>query len=191
MTRTLSLILAASVTSLACAKKPAPTDAVTTTVEYEDDSTVDVWQTRIYVDKPLAEACELPADTVFFDVASMQLDAYDRTLLRKVGECLKTEAMSDEALVVTGHTDPTGPSAYNTELGEDRAMTVRIFLVDKVGVAPDRINVETMGEAEAIEHPFAWPLDRKVELRLADKVDVQQEVTTVDVDPEDLDDDEE
>lgn len=189
MSRALALVaLSAALPLAGCAKKPAPTDAVTTTVEYEDEGRVDVWQTRIYVDRPLADACELPADTVFFDVASMQLDAYDRTLLRKVGECLNTEAMSDEALVVTGHTDPTGPSAFNTELGEDRAMTVRIFLVDKMGVAPDRINVETMGEAEAVDHPFAWPLDRKVELRLADKVDVQQEVTTVEVDPDELED---
>lgn len=48
---------------------------------------------------------------------------------------------------IEGHTDATGPEAYNLKLGEDRAMAVRSYLHDKHSVALNRIEVISYGES--------------------------------------------
>jgi outer membrane protein OmpA-like peptidoglycan-associated protein len=47
--------------------------------------------------------------------------------------------------VIEGHTDTTGPKAFNQKLSEGRANSVRKFLVEK-GIAPDRLSAVGYGE---------------------------------------------
>jgi len=51
---------------------------------------------------------------------------------------------------IQGHTDATGPDAYNMKLGEDRAMAVRNYLHDQHGIALNRISVISYGEAKPV-----------------------------------------
>ncbi len=51
---------------------------------------------------------------------------------------------------IEGHTDSTGPDAYNLKLGEDRAMAVRNYLHDQHGIALSRIEVITYGESKPV-----------------------------------------
>ena len=51
---------------------------------------------------------------------------------------------------IEGHTDATGPEAYNMKLGEDRAMAVRAYLHDKHNVALNRIEVISYGESRPV-----------------------------------------
>lgn len=51
---------------------------------------------------------------------------------------------------IEGHTDSTGPEAYNMKLGEDRAMAVRNYLHDQHGIALNRIEVISYGEAKPV-----------------------------------------
>jgi outer membrane protein OmpA-like peptidoglycan-associated protein len=51
---------------------------------------------------------------------------------------------------VEGHTDSTGPEEYNLKLGEERALAVRNYLHDHHGIALNRINVISYGEAKPV-----------------------------------------
>jgi OOP family OmpA-OmpF porin len=52
-------------------------------------------------------------------------------------------------VAITGHTDSTGPAAYNKTLSEERAQEVADYLGNK-GVVPDRMIVTGMGEAAPV-----------------------------------------
>lgn len=51
---------------------------------------------------------------------------------------------------IEGHTDSTGPDAYNMKLGEDRAVAVRNYLHDQHGIALNRIQVISYGESKPV-----------------------------------------
>jgi peptidoglycan-associated lipoprotein len=52
---------------------------------------------------------------------------------------------------IEGHTDSTGPDAYNVKLGEDRAQAVRGYLHDHHGIALSRMEVISYGEAKPVQ----------------------------------------
>lgn len=52
---------------------------------------------------------------------------------------------------IEGHTDSTGPEAYNMKLGEDRAMAVRDYLAMTHGIALSRLNVISYGPSKPVE----------------------------------------
>ena len=51
---------------------------------------------------------------------------------------------------IEGHTDSTGPDAYNLKLGEDRATAVRNYLHDQHQIALNRIEVISYGETRPV-----------------------------------------
>jgi len=51
---------------------------------------------------------------------------------------------------IEGHTDSTGPEAYNVKLGEDRALAVRNYLHDQHNIALNRIELISYGEAKPV-----------------------------------------
>ena len=73
------------------------------------------------------------------------------------------KAMIDEAIAqlkaenkgvffeIEGHTDSTGPDAYNSKLGEDRAQAVRGYMHDQHGIALSRMEVISYGETKPVE----------------------------------------
>ena len=54
----------------------------------------------------------------------------------------------DQSLQIIGHTDNTGPAAYNEDLGLERALAARIFFKEK-GIE-NKIRVISMGEKQPI-----------------------------------------
>ena len=70
-------------------------------------------------------------------------------------------------VVVVGHTDDTGPAAYNQELGQKRAERVAKELT-KAGIEPSRITVVSKGESEP-----AVPNDTRANRALNRRVHLQ------------------
>ena len=54
-------------------------------------------------------------------------------------------------LEIEGHTDSSGPRAYNLQLGEERAEAVRDYLHDQHQIALNRMAVISYGEAKPVE----------------------------------------
>ena len=55
-------------------------------------------------------------------------------------------------LEIEGHTDSTGPAAYNHRLGEDRARAVRDYLHDRYQIALNRMEVISYGAEKPVEN---------------------------------------
>src|ERR1700737_1823020 len=78
---------------------------------------------------------ELDADVLFdFDKSNLRPEATDS--LRKVGEVAKSYGTSP--LLIEGHTDGVGSHAHNMNLSDDRAASVKNWLVKNAGIQGGR-----------------------------------------------------
>ena len=108
---------------------------------------------------------ELP-EIVYFTHDGSELTAGERTRLRRFAGELLTDPRAP-TLIITGHTDDTGPGEYNDRLGRERAEAVRDFLVNEIRFPSERITVETGGLSapQAPNHDEEGrALNRRVEL---------------------------
>jgi OOP family OmpA-OmpF porin len=87
------------------------------------------------------------ASTFAFD--SAELTAADRAAIREVANQIRRYENDIEAVTIAGHTDSTGPAAYNEQLSERRAEAVKNLLVSE-GVDPDKVKTVAYGEADPI-----------------------------------------
>lgn len=113
-------------------------------------------------------------DQHLFDTGSAQLTREGYRLLLSLGERLDPDG--DDIIRIEGHTDnvPVGPRltsdfASNWELSAARAVAVARFLVQEVGVDPERVQAMGLGE----HHPVAdnatesgRARNRRIELRM-------------------------
>jgi OOP family OmpA-OmpF porin len=77
---------------------------------------------------------------------------------------------TDRELLVEGHTDSVGSESYNLELSQQRADSVRAFLVQN-GISPERILTGGFGKAYPIasnDSPGGRQLNRRVEVVILD-----------------------
>lgn len=81
---------------------------------------------------------------VNFDYDSDALRDMDRSVLRKFASVVKAY-YSNAVVTVEGFTDPAGSRAYNTELGRQRAESVKAFLVTE-GLQDNAVRVVSYGE---------------------------------------------
>lgn len=109
-------------------------------------------------------------EPVYFEFGSAYLEAENRDRLAGYAAWLK--ANPQQQVLIEGHTDTAGPTEYNFELGEQRAMAVRDFLI-QLGVDQNRMQVVSRGE----ERPVAQgedELNRRSEvLPLVDSLSMQ------------------
>lgn len=75
------------------------------------------------------------------------------------------DAYPEIKVTIIGHTDSTGPEAYNQGLSERRANAVRNFLVNEVGIAADRLSAEGKGELDPA-YPNDTPENRQKNRRV-------------------------
>ncbi|KKW67932.1 membrane protein [Lampropedia cohaerens] len=88
------------------------------------------------------------ADT-FFDFDKATLKPEGRAQLDELAERVHSDNFDLEVIIAVGHTDSTGPEAYNQGLSERRAAAVKEYLVSK-GIDANRIYTEGKGELEPI-----------------------------------------
>lgn len=103
---------------------------------------------------------------ITFQTDSAQLSPSFNTVLDKVASTL---VEFDQTIVeVAGHTDSTGPDAYNQSLSERRAASVASHLTGK-GVNPKRLITVGAGETKPVADnstPEGRQLNRRVELTI-------------------------
>ncbi|MGI9303354.1 MAG: OmpA family protein [Gammaproteobacteria bacterium] len=103
---------------------------------------------------------------VNFEFDSTVIVPQSLPLLDSVGEMLKLERVSDQAIVIEGHTDASGREIYNENLSERRARAVKRYLVSIFNIDPQRLVVEGKGERELYDAkaPKA-PVNRRVQFK--------------------------
>jgi len=115
---------------------------------------------------------ELDADVLFdFDKFNLRPEAADS--LRKVGEVAKSYGNSP--VLIEGHTDSKGTHPYNMTLSENRAASVKNWLVQNAGVSASRITTRGFGETKPVapnkkpdgsDDPVGRQKNRRVEITI-------------------------
>ncbi len=82
-----------------------------------------------------------------FDVDSTAIKPGFHSTLDKMARVLNRYGKTE--LVIVGHTDSTGPAAYNQRLSERRARAVMAYLLQR-GVIPERLSAYGKGETQPV-----------------------------------------
>lgn len=100
---------------------------------------------------------------ITFPTGSSDLTPETVRALQTVGKALQSDRLAGFAFRVEGHADPRGGAELNLRLSAQRAQSVVSYLVDKVGIVPDRLSAVGKGSAELLntERPDA-PENRRV-----------------------------
>src|SRR5688500_7603989 len=101
---------------------------------------------------------------ILFDFDSYAIKSSTRSNLEELAPTLNK--YDDTNVLILGHTDSTGPDAYNETLSEKRAGSVTNFLVSR-GVASGRLEPEGYGETDPVasnETDAGRELNRRVEI---------------------------
>ena len=77
-----------------------------------------------------------------FDYNSANISAKSLPSVQALGRALSNPDLKGSTFVVAGYTDAAGGEAYNQDLSERRADSIKRYLVDKFGIAgPDLVTV--------------------------------------------------
>jgi outer membrane protein OmpA-like peptidoglycan-associated protein len=110
-------------------------------------------------------------DKIYFNLNSAQLQRRSHAVLDNVADVLNAHP-EISIIVVEGHTDATGPAAYNMKLSERRAASVIRYLIDEGGVREERFIAEGFGETQPLvpnaKTKMALAQNRRVEFRIAE-----------------------
>lgn len=102
--------------------------------------------------------------TPLFDLDRDELDPGVLDDLRAVARMLKVN--SSWTLRIDGHTDLSGPSAYNQDLSQRRANRVSAFLQAQ-GVQGSQLTTQALGETQpVVDDPDPHPDNRRAELHI-------------------------
>jgi len=103
--------------------------------------------------------------TINFDFNSDQIRPDAFAVVDELGKALSGDALKGSRIVLNGHTDATGSDGYNQDLSDRRAASVRAYLIEKFGIAADRLVAIGYGEERLKNQgdPFADE-NRRVEV---------------------------
>ncbi len=88
---------------------------------------------------------------IVFRYNSAELTDEAKNQLNPVGEALASEKLQNLDFVVEGHTDAIGSYAYNKILSEERAASVKRYLVDTFQIKPNRIEITGKGKSDLLD----------------------------------------
>lgn len=110
-------------------------------------------------------------DDILFDFNSATLRADATTALALISDVL--DYFEGDEVLILGHTDSVGSASYNRELSQRRAESVVEHLVERHGIAPDRLTADGRGAEEPVapnanpdgsDNPEGRQLNRRVEI---------------------------
>ena len=70
-----------------------------------------------------------------FEYNSARINQASLSTVQELGKALSTPELKGSTFVVAGHTDAIGGDAFNQDLSERRADTIKRYLADKYGIA--------------------------------------------------------
>ena len=83
-----------------------------------------------------------------FDYNSADISKGSTTAVQELGKALSSPDLKGSTFVVAGHTDAIGGEAYNQELSERRADTIKKYLTEKYGIAGADLVTVGYGESK-------------------------------------------
>ena len=93
-----------------------------------------------------AERPSMSFTQIQFEFNSDQLTPAARQVLAEIGIALRSHELGPYRFAITGHTDAVGSDAYNMNLSQRRARTVRDYLVSTFNIEPGRLESQGLGE---------------------------------------------
>jgi OOP family OmpA-OmpF porin len=123
---------------------------------------------------PMTKTTTLAADALF-DFGSAELKPVAKAKLDQLA--VQLDQFDYQRILITGHTDPTGPSEVNERLSLQRAESVKRYLVSK-GLSAEKIEAEGMGSSMPMvtdkdcsklsrgQKIACYQLDRRVEIEV-------------------------
>jgi len=166
----LVMVLAVALFTASCAKKAVQTQPVST-AEPEvqaapDKSAGEADEAGRLIEEQLrADAAETAfvTENVHFAFDSSALSNEARRIIKGKADYLR--ANPEIKVTVEGHCDDRGTDAYNIALGERRAESVKIFLVD-LGIGSHRLNTVSYGKERPIvagNNEDSWARNRRAQ----------------------------
>ena len=100
-----------------------------------------------------------------FRLGSAELTTSAMRQLDELAAALRAQALAEQRFRIAGHTDATGPAAYNLALSRRRAGAVKSYLVARHGIAAARLEIVGWGE-ERLKDPLnpESGVNRRVEI---------------------------
>ena len=92
---------------------------------------------------------------IIFGYNSAELTPAAKAQLKPVGEALASGKLANLSFVVEGHTDAIGGDSYNKTLSEQRAASVKSFLVSTFNLPSTQIQIVGKGKSDLLDpnHP--------------------------------------
>ncbi|MCF6320363.1 MAG: OmpA family protein [Rhizobiaceae bacterium] len=96
----------------------------------------------------IIEESELPSVNIriLFAYDSDRIEGSSFGDLNEIGEALLDPSLANSRIMLNGHTDASGSRAYNQELSERRALSVKRYLTQKMFVPAEQLIVAGFGE---------------------------------------------
>jgi peptidoglycan-associated lipoprotein len=112
-------------------------------------------------ERKLTERSVFQNEDIHFEFDSIILSPSAQEILRKKAQWLKEN--SAVSVTIEGHCDSRGTNEYNLALGDRRAYSAKVFLID-LGIAESRLQTLSFGEERPLnpgENEEAWAKNRR------------------------------
>jgi peptidoglycan-associated lipoprotein len=112
-------------------------------------------------ERKLTERAVFQNEDIHYEFDSILLNAQAQEILRKKAQWLKEN--SAVSVTIEGHCDNRGTNEYNLALGDRRAYSAKVFLID-LGIAETRMQTLSFGEERPLdpgENEEAWAKNRR------------------------------
>lgn len=161
-------VIPAMLLTVSCAKKPViDDDSAISAEESEAARLARLEEERLAAEQAQREREMMSAKEqflnkhIYFDFDSSVLTSVAQSILREKAEWLYTNP--DVNVVIEGHCDERGTTAYNLALGDRRAESAKAFLIN-MGISNARMTTISYGEEMPLDpshNEAAWAKNRR------------------------------